>query len=123
MRRSRIVNIEGVGEVTVKEVSPMALYKAVTADNRVEALMAMVDECVSLDRARLESLYASELEQLIDGIREVNSSFFSLADKLGIAKPIMEVAAELTGSLPPLFVGLFREGMAEAPGITVGSSS
>ena len=122
MRKSKIIKIEEVGEVTVKEVSPMAVYKALATDERMESMLALADECISLDREKLLALYPSELEQLVDCFLEVNSSFFAIADKLKLAGMLRAVGSELAESLPPLFVGLFQEGM-QTPGITAGSSS
>ncbi len=84
MRKSKIINLDPVGEVTVKEVSPMALYKAMTQDNRVESLLALTEECTGLDKDALGSLYASDWEHLIKAAKEVNSSFLAIAGHLGI---------------------------------------
>ena len=79
MRQSQIVNIEGLGEVTVKEVSPHAIYKAWGATNRVEQLVTLINGCVDVPKGRLEDLYASELEEILASFMEVNKAFFGIA--------------------------------------------
>ncbi len=123
MRKSKIINIEGVGEITVKEASPFAVYKAGTAKNRVEAIKALALECIDLSEEKMENLYASEVEQLIDAFMEVNNSFLAIADKLGLKPTLIAIVVEISKILPPVFADLYKQVMAKLPGITAGLTS
>ena len=127
MRKSKIITIEGVGEITVKEVSPFALYQAMNAKDPVTDMLALADNCIDLKRDKLYSLYASELEQLVDAFLEVNSSFLAIAAKLGVKDMLTEMLAgmltEVGKTLPQLFVNSYKEVMARLPGITAVAAS
>lgn len=136
MRKSKVIPLELAGkkEVTVKEVSPYAVYHALMADNKKEALLAVAENCIDLSRGQLQGLYSSEIEQLLDAFYEVNSSFLAIADKLGIKERLAKAVAqvldgapmiidEMLKNYPPVFASLFKEAMANLPGITDGAVS
>lgn len=122
MRKAKIINIEGIGEVTVKEISPFAVYKAISAEKKGLELLALALDCISLPQEKIEKLYPSELEQLVDAFVEVNSSFLAIADKVGLGQSITTVVAELSKTLPQVFADSYRLAMA-MPGITAGTAS
>ncbi len=84
MRKSKIITLDSVGEITIKEVSPLALYQALTQNDKVESLLVLAEECTGLRKDALVALYASDWEQLINAAKEVNSSFLAIAGHLGI---------------------------------------
>lgn len=122
MRQSQIVNIEGLGEVTVKEVSPHAIYKAWGATNRVEQLVTLISGCVDVPKGRLEDLYASELEEILASFMEVNKAFFGIAGQLGLAEPLRAMLGEFSKILPELFASSLKEGIT-MHGTTAGIAS
>ena len=122
-RRVKVITIEGLGEVTVKEVSPKGVYKAMDAENKIAELMALGEDCLSLTREQLTGLYGSEIEQIIDAVMEVNGSFLSIAGKLGVRNVLEEMLSEIGKTLPAVFADSFRQVMAKLPGITAGAAS
>lgn len=122
MRKSKIINIEGLGEVTVKEISPYAVYQAMNAGSSMGELKALALECVSLPEEKLTKLYSSEIEQLVDTVLEVNSSFFGIARKLKADGLIIDAVKTMAENLPPLFADLYKQAMGRL-GITDGSVS
>lgn len=136
MRKSKVIplKIGGKKEVTVKEVSPYAMYKALLAEDTVGELMAVAENCIDLSRGELQGLYPSEIEELTDAFLEVNSSFLAVADKLGIKDALMLTANKALNTLPaiadgmlkncpPVFATLFSAAMDKLPGITAGAAS
>ena len=103
-RQSKIITIDGIGEVTVKEVTPYAVYQAFTSKNKMEELRKLADECIDLPKDKeLWHLYPSESEQIVDGLLEVNKSFFTIADKVGIKGMVGELQNSAAKILPELF--------------------
>jgi hypothetical protein len=136
MRKVKVLPLEVAGkkEVTIKEVSPYGVYKAMLAEDKMGELTALALDCIDLSPEQLQGLYASEIEQLVDGAMEVNSSFLGIADKLGLKRTLTELAGkalnslpqlgeEVLKNLPPAFATLFSEAMAKVPGIMDGDSS
>ncbi len=126
-RLSKIVKIEGLGEITVKEVSPFAAYSALNAKNKIEHLLSMAENCVSLERKQLKELYPSEIEQLLAAFFEVNKSFLAIAERFGIKEHIVKTVAamssEMSKSFQPLFAASFKTVMDQELGTTDGASS
>lgn len=124
MRKAKIITIEGLGEVTVKEVTPFAVYQAMTAENKVQEVMALATNCVVLPgEKKLQELYPSEIEQIIDIFMEVNSSFLSIAEKLAVKTLLKEIASEAAKILQQLFADSYKEVMAEMLGTMAGAAS
>jgi len=126
MRKSKIINIDGIGEVTVKEVSPLAVIRAMSAENKLEELLAFAVDCTSLPKEKLVALYPSEIEQLVEAFLEVNNSFLAIMGKLKLEATIkasmIAILGELSKILPEMFAGSYRKVMAKLPGIMAGAS-
>ena len=123
MRKSKIVNIEGLGEVVVKEVSPYAIYQAMNSTDKISELQALADDCVGLPREKLYGLYPSEIEQIVDAFVEVNSSFLAIAAKLRLKAALTDMASTVGKTLPQLFIDSYRQIMDQQSGITAGAAS
>ncbi|MGV0961859.1 MAG: hypothetical protein ACOYB1_18695 [Limnohabitans sp.] len=126
MRKAKIVNIEGLGEVTVKEISPFAVYQALNSKNTMDELRAIALDCISLSPEKMEKLYPSEIEALVDAFMEVNSSFLAISGKLGLKQAMDSIkdamVSEISTALPKVFADSYKQVMA-TPGITVGAAS
>ena len=122
MRKSKIINIEGRGEVTIKEVSPYAVYSAWASSDRIKSLEAMAADALSPDLAEIKTWYASEIEAVIAGFMEVNNSFFAIARSLQMDGLLGEVTKTLSQNLPVVFADSFRKAM-QTPGTTDGPFS
>lgn len=136
MRKSKVIPLEVAGkkEVTVKEVSPYAMYKALLAEDKIGEIFVLAENCIDLSREELQGLYPSEIETITDAFLEVNSSFLAVADRLGIKDTLMLIANKALSTLPaiadgmlkncpPVFAILFSEAMAKLPGTTAGAAS
>ncbi len=121
-RKYKMITVDGRGEVTVKEVSPWAVYQAWQADERTEDLAALVADALQPSWQEIRGWYPSEIEQVTTAFLEVNASFFDLARRLKLDGLLDEVLKTAAASLPVEFAALFRQAMA-APGITAGPSS
>jgi len=122
MRRSKIIEVEGRGEVTVKEVSPLVVYEAWQAEDRVTAMKRLADECIQPGFDDIRGWYASEIQQVVDAFFEANSAFFALARTLKVDGLLEKMVETVADSLPVAFADSFRAVMS-MPGITDGSSS
>jgi len=124
MRKSKIIDIDGVGEVTVKEVSPYALYQAINGKDKVGELRAIAVDCVAMPSGKqLEKLWPSEVEQVVDAFMEVNESFLALAGKLGIKNMLIDMMMTVVETLPQLFADSYKQVMESLPGTTAGAVS
>ncbi|BDD85926.1 hypothetical protein [Desulfofustis limnaeus] len=124
MRKSLIITVKEVGEVTVKEVSPFALYRALNATDKAGEMISLISDCVSLpDGKQLQDLWPSEIEQIVDAFVEVNSAFLGIADKLGLRGMLVGLSAIVTQNLPKLFAESYRQVMESMPGTTAGAAS
>lgn len=122
MRKSKIITIDGRGEVTVKEVSPWAVYQAWGSDDRLQALETLAADALDPGPEVIRGWYASEIEAVIAAFLEVNQAFFGIARQLKLDGLLDEVIKSLSTGLPAAFAGSFHEAM-QTPGITVGRSS
>lgn len=121
MRKVKVIQIEDRGEITVKEISPYGLYQAYQMkDKSLEQLQALVNDAISPGFAEIKTWYPSEQQLIIDAVLAVNDSFFAIARKLKVDGLITEMAKTLQNSLPPLYAELFKKGMEEKLGTTVG---
>lgn len=121
-RKSKIITISGRGEVTVKEVSPWAVYQAWGEKDRMTAVMLLADDALTPSVDEVRSWYSSEIEQVVAAFMEVNSSFFGIARQLKMDGLLAELIKTLSGSLPAVFADSFRLAM-QAHGTTAGLSS
>lgn len=120
MRKSKIITIDGVGEVTIKETSPYAVYHALSAKNKVEEFELLAAECITLPKGKeLKKLYGSEIEQVVDAFVQVNDSFLTVPAKLGLKPMLQGMVGEISKTLPGLFADAFRQAIP-MPGITAG---
>jgi hypothetical protein len=119
-RRTKTIPIDGRGEVTVKEVAPYTVYLAMTAENKVDEILAIAKDCINMDPEKQKGLYASEIEPIVDAFLEVNTSFLAIAEKLFVKDIAINALKEISKVLPRLFVDSYKEVMAQPPGITDG---
>lgn len=122
MRRSKIITIEGRGEVTVKELTALGIYTAWNAEGRWTTLQGLLDEAVQPGFDVIKTWYPSEQEQILSALLDVNSAFFGMARTLRVDGLIREILGEIADSLPAAFADLFRRGIS-LPGIMDGDVS
>jgi hypothetical protein len=125
-RKAKVITIEGRGEITVKEVSPWAVWtifsgKGKKADGGEFA--ALLSDCIDKPWDEVKTWYASEQKQIIDAFLEVNDSFLEIAGKLGIKAPLQEMLTGIVKDLPAVFAASYRQVTAPAAGTTAGVSS
>ena len=123
MRRSKVIAIEGVGEITIKEVSPYAMYKAFDHEKRIDEIKKLIGGCVDLPMDKILQLYPSELEVLTDGFLEVNSSFLAIAEKMGIKPTLGVIRDEIGRNLPRLLEASYAAVMGKKSGTMDGNVS
>ena len=121
MRKSKIITIDGRGEITLKEVSPLAVYTAWSEPDRLRALEALVSDAVSPPVAEIKAWYPSEIEAVLTAFLEVNNSFFGIARTLRLDGLLNEMIRAVSGTLPSAFADSFKTAMA-TPGTTAGRS-
>ncbi len=109
MRRVKTIQVEGRGEVTVREVSIKGVYQAWESEDMLEQMKGLVDEAVSPGFEELSNWYPSEIETVVDALLEVNSSFLGIAGKLKLKGVIEGTLATIGESLPKLFVSSLSE--------------
>ena len=61
MRRSKIITIDGRGEVVVKEISAWGVYTAWVADDRLAELRALIDDAANI-RFKILPEYDSSID-------------------------------------------------------------
>lgn len=122
MRKVKIINIEGRGEVTVKEVSPLAVYQAWQEQERVKALEALAIDAVAPSFAEIKGWYPSELEAVLSAFMEVNNSFFAIARLIKMDGLVAELIQAMSKNLPVAFADSFSRAML-TPGIMDGPIS
>ncbi len=124
MRKAKIIPVEGVGEVTVKEVSPFALYMALNSADKVGEMISLLTDCIALPGGKqLQGLWPSEILQIVTAFVGVNDSFLGIADKLGLKGALTGLLATVTQNLPKLFAESYRQVMEPEPGTTAGVAS
>jgi hypothetical protein len=115
MRKVKVVNVEGRGEVTVKEVSPYAVYQAWGETDRMAALQQLLDDALSPSFAQVKTWYSSEIEQVVAAFMEVNDSFFGIARQLKADGLLAELVETISKNLPSAFASSFNQAM-QTPG-------
>jgi len=114
MRKTKLITVEGQGEVIIREVSPMAVYRAWAAGkDRIGELRGLVDECVTPGFSKISEWYPSEIEQVVTAFIEVNNSFFVIARHLKIDGLVTEMASAMAKNLPAVFADSFALAMQE----------
>lgn len=126
-RKSKVIEIDGLGEVTVKEASPYAVYSALNAKNKIEHLLVMAENCIDMNREKMQKLYPSEIEAIVEAFIEVNKSFLAIAEKFGLKNTITSALEAMTREMPkhlqPLFAASFKTVMDKELGTTGGATS
>lgn len=112
MRRSKIITIDGRGEVVVKELSAWGVYTAWVADDRLAELRALIDDAVQPGFDVIKNWYPSEQEEVLNAAFEVNRAFFGMARTLRVDGLLEGIVTQLVDNLPPAFVALFRQGIS-----------
>ena len=125
MRKSKIVTLEGRGEITVKEVTPRSVLNALQPGDLSAQIRALFADAVDYQGDLLE-LYPSELELIVAALFEVNAGFFGIAERLRLTGVIGDVAgifqAQLRRILPEAFAASYRQAI-KTSGDTAGTSS
>jgi hypothetical protein len=122
MRKVKIITVEGRGEVTVKEVSPYAVFQAWGETDRPAALQHLLDDALAPSFDQVKTWYSSEIEQVVSAFMEVNDSFFGIARQLKADGLLAELVQTISKHLPSAFVSSFNLAM-QMPGPTDGQPS
>lgn len=122
MRQSKIISIEGRGEITVKEVSPLAVYEAWGAENRLEEVKRLLEDALDPGFETIKTWYASEQEQVLTAFLEVNAAFFGIARALKVDGLLHEILTQIGSNLPAAFAASFKRAIGTL-GTTVGDFS
>ena len=122
MRKVKVINVEGRGEVIVKEVSPHAVYQAWGETDRLQSLERLLDDAVSPPVAEIKTWYSSEIEQVLSAWMEINSSFFGIARLLKADGLLAELLGTISKNLPSAFASSFSLAM-QTPGTMDGQPS
>ncbi len=112
MRGSKVINIEGRGEVTVKEVSAWGVHTAWRAEDRLAELKTLIDDAVQPGFDVIKTWYPSEQEAVLSALLEVNKAFFGMARTLRVDGLLEGIVTQLASSLPDVFAALFRQGIS-----------
>lgn len=122
-RKIKAINVEGRGEVIVKEVSVLGVWTSNAKGDWLEVLKALADDAVSPSAAEIATWYPSEIEQVIDTFLEVNSSFFAVARKLKVDGLMGDLFKEISTNFQQQFAESSKAIMDLMPGIMDGNSS
>lgn len=122
MRKVKVIKIDGRGEVTVKEVSPYAVYQAWGEGDRTGALVRLLDDALSPSFNEVKTWYSSEIEQVVSAFLEINDSFFGIARMLKADGLLNELLGSISRHLPSAFVSSFSQAM-QTLGTTDGQPS
>lgn len=122
MRQSKVITIEGRGEVTVKEVSPLAVYEALNTENRLEELIKLLDDSIEPGFESVKGWYASEQEQVLKAVLDVNAAFFGIARTLKLDGMLGKILNQIGENLPVVFAASYKQAM-KTLGITDGAFS
>lgn len=119
MRRVKIIQVEGRGEVTVKEVSGKALYNAWGAEDRLTELKALFADAVQPGFEEISAWYPSEIDQVVAAWMEVNDSFFSIAARLKVDGVLRQLLDTVASGLAAAFASSY-DAATSTPGTTAG---
>ncbi len=122
-RKVKSIPIEGRGEVTVKEVTPWAVYTAFNSEDKKAEIVTLLADAIDRPWDEIKTWYPSEQEVLLDGFMEVNKSFLSMASKLKVEKLLGTIVTQTLNDLPDVFASLFKQAMEKQRGATAGASS
>lgn len=124
MRKVKIINIDGRGEVTVKEVSPLGVLSSENNQGSwLDRFKSLADDAVSPSVSEIATWYPSEQEEVLDAFLEINRSFFSMARKLKVEGLLNGAIEEMAKTFQQQFADLSRVAMGQLHGTTDGLSS
>jgi len=121
-RKVKIINVDGRGEVTVKEISPRSVYLAWQQPDRVKELKALASDAITPDIEEIQGWYSSEIEAVLVAFFEVNNSFLAIARLVKMDGLLEKVMQTISKNLPGAFVDSFSQAML-TPGTTDGPPS
>ena len=122
MRHIKTIQIDGRGEVTVREVSPAGLYRAFAGENRPEQLRLLIDDSITPGWNELQDWWMSEVEQVLNAWLEVNSAFFGVARALRVDDVVSAMMTTFKQRLPELYAASLN-GAISTLGTTAGNVS
>lgn len=126
MRKSKILTLEGRGEITVKEVTPRSVLNALQSGDAAGEFRALFADAVDYQGDLLE-LYPSELDQIVAAFLEVNAAFFAIAERLRLNGVIGDILgmfmAQMRKTLPEAFAASYGTAMARSSSTAAGASS
>ncbi len=106
MRKSKIIKIDGVGEVTVRELTlrDIAELKELAAGDLAGFVGEVARRAIGRDPEELYDCTPSDLEGLWGAFREVNGVFFKVAAAIGL------------DSLPEMIRDSLKDSLVSLPG-------
>jgi len=110
MRNAKVITIEGRGEVTVKEISPLGVYQALkSAAGPVDDLLTLLDDAIEPPPREIAAWYPSEIKQVVTAVLAVNADFFVTARLLRLDGLLNEGERLLREVLPKRFAAAFSQ--------------
>ena len=122
MRRIKTIQIQDRGEVTVREVSPAGVYRALSGEDRFAQFRALIDDSVTPGWDDLQNWWMSEIEQVLAAWLEVNEAFFGVARALKVDDLALALVKTFKERLPELYARSLN-GATPTLGTTAGASS
>ena len=96
--------------MTVKEISPLGVYKAFrAAGNQVEELLTLLEDAITPSPRDISAWYPSEIKQVVEAVKAVNQDFFVTARLLKLDGLLMEGEKILREVLPKRFADVFSQ--------------
>jgi len=121
MPKSKIITINGE-DITLRELRVRDIYDLLTMDDGVsmgDRFDDLLRRGTDISREQMLDWTPTDIKELLDAVKEVNSSFLDLAAMVGLDDP----AAMMRKQLHEQFAGLSGPDTAPLSGITAGVSS
>lgn len=118
MRKSKNIKIDDK-EITVKELRVkdiLEIFNTIGQEgienlgNQIQTFLPMFTKDVSLED--LESMSPSEINQIVEALKEVNSDFLSLASRLGLDKLIKNFQEAVMVDFSNLLAGSLKQAIS-----------
>lgn len=133
-RKTKEISIEGIADpIQIFELRVKDIYglfqeltsgeNDLTADNLHKLAEKWLPKATNLTIDKMMEMAPSELEQVSETFKEVNGSFFKIAQKLGLTDLLMGVKGAMLNDLNILFADSLSEAMDKPSGATDGASS